>query len=140
MTASKIEIHLVAVLAAAAANMAVGAIWYAPPLFGKRWLAAMGWSQDELEGRKRQGLSRAYGGTFAASLVLAYFLAHGVEFMGATTLLAGAHVGFWLWLGFVATTAVSAYLFEGRTLGLYAINTGCHLASFVVMGSLLAVM
>jgi len=138
--APKIEIRLIAVLAAAVANMAVGALWYAPPLFGKRWLAAMGWSPKELERRKRQGLSRAYGGTFAASLVLAYFLAHCVEYMGASTLLAGTHVGFWLWLGFAATTAVSAYLFEGRPLGLYAINTGCHLAGFVVMGALLAVM
>ena len=138
--APKIEIHLVAVLAAAAANMAVGAMWYAPPLFGARWLAAVGWSPEELERRKRQGLSRAYGWTFVASLVLAYFLAHCVEAMGASTLLAGAHVGFWLWLGFVATTSVSACLFEGRTLRLYAINTGCHLASFIVMGALLAVM
>lgn len=138
--APKIEIHLAAVLAAAVANMAVGAIWYAPRLFGKRWLAAVGWSQEELERRKQQGLSKAYGWTFVASVALAYFLAHCVELLGATTLLGGAHVGFWLWLGFVATTAVSTYLFEGRSLGLYAINTGCHLAGLVVMGALLAVM
>ncbi len=138
--ASKIEISLAAVLMAAAANMAVGAVWYSPRLFGKRWLAAMGWSQKELARRKQQGLSRAYGGTFLASVVLAYFLAHGVEYMGASTLLDGAHVGFWVWLGFVATTSVGAYLFEGRPLALYLINSGGHLAGLLVMGGLLAVM
>ena len=137
---SRIEISLAAVLVAAAANMAVGAVWYAPRLLGKRWLAAMGWSQKELARRKQQGLSKAYGGTFLASLVLAYFLAHGVEYMGASTWLAGAHVGFWVWLGFVATTSVGAYLFEGRPLALYLINAGGHLAGLLVMGGLLAVM
>ncbi|MBI3458045.1 MAG: DUF1761 domain-containing protein [Candidatus Rokubacteria bacterium] len=137
--APKIEISLAAVLAAAVANMAVGAVWYSPLVCGKRWLAAMGWSQQELARRKQQGLSKAYGGTFLASLVLAYFLAHGVEFMGASTLLEGAHVGFWVWLGFVATTSLGAYLFEGRSLALYLINAGGSLAGLLVMGSLLAV-
>ena len=77
---------------------------------------------------------------FLASLVLAYFLAHVVEFMGASTLLDGAHVGFWVWLGFVATTSVGAYLFEGRPLALYLINAGGYLAGLAVMGALLAVM
>lgn len=136
--APKIEIGLMAVLAAAVANMTVGAIWYSPPLFGKRWLAAMGWSPEELA-RRKQGMARAYGGTFVASAVLAYFLAHCVEYMGAATWLDGAHVGLWLWLGFVVTTTVPTYLFEGRSWRLYAINAGSHLASFMVMGALLAI-
>jgi len=137
--APKIEISLLAVLVAAVVNMAVGAIWYSPPLFGKQWLAAMGWSQDELE-RRRPGLSKAYGWTFVASLAMAYFLAHCVEYVGAETPLDGAHVGFWLWLGFVVTTTVGTYLFEGRSWRLYAINTGYHLAGLAVMGALMAVM
>ena len=122
---------------AAVANMAVGAVWYSPPLLGNRWLSAVGWSRKELEQRKKDGMVKAYGATFIASLGLAYFLAHCVGYTQATTLAAGAILGFWLWLGFIATTSISAYLFEGSPLQLYAINTGGHLASFVVMGAIL---
>ena len=132
-------ISLVGVLVAAVANMAVGAVWYSPRLLGTRWLSAVGWSHKEFEQRKREGMARAYGGTFIASLGLAYLLAHCVGFTQATTLAAGAILGFWLWLGFIATTSISAYLFEGRPLQLYTINTGCHLASFIVMGALLTI-
>lgn len=136
----QIKISLVGVLAAGVANMVVGAVWYSPLLFGKRWLAFMGWSQEELERRKKQGMSRAYGGTFAASLVQAYILAHGVDYAGAASAIQGAAVGFWLWLGFVAATGVGSYLFEGRPLRLYAINSGCHLAGLAVMGALVSVL
>ena len=129
-------INLLGVLVAAVMNMAVGAVWYSSGLFGNRWLGVMGWSRKELE-RRKKGMSKAYGWTFVGSLVLAYLLAHCVGYAHATTVTAGAIVGFWLWLGFIVTTSISTYLFEGRPLQLYAINNGCHLASFVVMGAVL---
>ena len=131
------QISLLGVLVAAVANMAVGAVWYSPSLLGNRWLSAVGWSRKELEQRKKDGMAKAYGGTFIASLGLAYLLAHCVGYTQVTTLAAGAILGFWLWLGFIVTTSISAYLFEDRPLQLYAINTGCYLASFVVMGAIL---
>lgn len=136
----QVTISLVGVLAAGVSNMVVGAVWYSPLLFGKRWLAFMGWNQEELERRKKRGMAKAYGGTFAASLLQAYILAHCVDYAGATSALQGAVVGFWLWLGFAAATIVGSYLFEGRPVGLYAINSGCHLAGLVVMGAIVSVL
>src|ERR671929_170953 len=52
------------------------------------------------------------------SLVLAYVLAHFVKFTGAETVKSGALTGFWLWLGFVATSNLETVLFESRPLGL----------------------
>ena len=36
------DLNWLAVLVAALAYFAIGALWYAPPLFGKAWMAAGG--------------------------------------------------------------------------------------------------
>ena len=137
--ASEVKIRLSAVIVAAVAKMVVGAGWYAPKVWGAKWLAWMGWNEKALKERQKH-LARAYGVTFAGALLLAYFLAHCVAYMGAKTPAYGALVGAWVWLGFVATTSLSAYLFDGRPLKLYAVNQGYELVSFAVMGVILAVM
>ena len=135
----EVKIRLSAVITAALANMVVGAVWYSPRVWGKPWLALMGWNQKELQARQRH-LARAYGWTFVSALILAYFLAHCVLYMKAETPAYGALVGVWVWLGFVATTSVGAYLFGGRSPKLYLIDQGCQVAMFAVMGVILAVM
>ena len=135
--ASEINIRLSAVIVAAAAKMVIGAAWYSPKAWGAKWVALMGRSDKEL---RPKHVSRAYGWTFATALVVAYFLAHCVAYMQAVTLAYGALVGAWVWLGFVATTSLSTYLFDGRPLALYAINQGYELVIFMVMGAILAVM
>ena len=139
MAPPEIKIELSAVIVAAVAKMALGAVWYSPKVWGAKWLALMGWNEKELKGRQKH-LSRAYGVTFAGALLLAYFLAHCVAYMQAKTPAYGALVGAWVWLGFVATTSLSAYLFDGRPLKLYLITQGYELVVFALMGVILAVM
>ena len=134
-----VRIRLSAVLAAAVAKMVIGAVWYSPKVWGAKWVAVMGWSDKELQQRQKH-MWRAYGWTFAAALMAAYFLAHCVAYMQAETPVYGALVGAWVWLGFVATTSLSTYLFDGRPLALYAINQGYELVIFIIMGAILAVM
>jgi hypothetical protein len=62
-----------------------------------------------------------------------------VKFTGAETVKSGALTGFWLWLGFIATSNLETVLFESRPLGLYFINNGYHLVGLLGMGALLAV-
>ena len=47
--------------------------------------------------------------------------------------------GFWLWLGFVATTQLSTVIFEERNFGLYLLNVGYQLVACLVCGAVLAV-
>ena len=137
--APEVTIKLSAVLVAALAKMALGAFWYSPRVCGAKWLALMGWSGKEIRQQQRRA-PRAYLVTFVGALVLAYFLAHFIVLMKAQTPAYGALVGVWVWLGFVATTSLSGYLFDGRPMALYAVNQGYELAAFIVMGVLLAVM
>jgi hypothetical protein len=70
---------------------------------------------------------------------MVYILAHFVQYAGAVTALQGAQTGLWAWLGFVATTTATNYVYEGRPWKLFWINTGMQLVVLVVTGMILAV-
>lgn len=134
----QVEVNYLAVLVAAIASMVLGALWYSPMLFGSKWVKLMGWTQQEMEKRKK-GMGKSYGIAFVGSLVMAYVLAIFIAWAGAASVAAGVQVGFWVWLGFLATTGLGTILWEGRPKELYAINTGYELVQLLVMGAILAV-
>ena len=129
------DINYLAVLVAAVVNMVLGAIWYAPPVFGRTWMALVGKTEADI---RRSSAGRAYAITAVVALILSYVLAHFVDYTKATTLVTGAQTGFWLWLGFVATVSAGGFIFEGRPVRLYLLNNGYNLVSLVVMGTILA--
>ena len=134
----QVEINYWAVLVAAVVNFALGAVWYSPALFGKRWLAIINKSEAELEEMKK-GATRGYVLSVVGALVMSFVLAHIVDYGQATTIASGMQSGFWLWLGFVATTNLSSVLFEARPTGLYLISMGYYLVSLLIMGAILAI-
>jgi hypothetical protein len=133
------RINYPAVFVSALAYWALGALWYSPLLFARPFIALMRWTPEQLASVESQGAGAQIVGALLTSLVLAYVLAHFVKFTGAETVKSGALTGFWLWLGFVATSNLETVLFESRPVGLYLINNGYHLAGLLGMGSLLAV-
>ena len=129
------NINLLAVLTAAIANMIVGSFWYSPLLFAKQWM--------KLIGKKKQDLKpnpMLYIGTFICALVTAYIMSVFAQYTHATTISGGLQLGFLTWVGFVATTSATNYLFEGRPKNLYFINYGYHLVTFLIMGIIVAVL
>ena len=133
------RINYPAVFVSALAYWALGALWYSPLLFARPFIALMRWTPEQLASVDAQGAGAQIVVALLTSLVLAYVLAHFVKFTGAETVKSGALTGFWLWLGFVATSNLETVLFESRPLGLYLINNGYHLVGLLGMGSLLAV-
>ncbi|MFH1068962.1 MAG: DUF1761 domain-containing protein [Candidatus Glassbacteria bacterium] len=132
----EVQINYPAVVTAVIVTQILGSLWYSPLLFGKAWVAAVGVSEEKL---KEGGVARAYVGAIAGSAVMAYVLAHFVDYTLSITVAEGLQCGFWLWLGFIATTAAVNSLFEKRPLRLYLINQGYHLACLLAMGAILAV-
>ena len=132
-------VNYTAVLAAAAASMAIGFLWYSPLLFGKQWMKLAGLTEKKLEEAKKKGMVKAYGAMTLGALVSAFVLAHFINFAAAYTPLDGALVGFWLWLGFVVPTMAGDVLFGGKPFKLYLINVGHTLVGLLVAGAILAV-
>jgi hypothetical protein len=133
------RINYPAVFVSALAYWALGALWYSPLLFARPFVALMRWTPEQLSSVESQGAGAQIVVALLTSLVLAYVLAHFVKFTGAETVKSGSLTGFWLWLGFVATSNLETVLFESRPVGLYLINNGYHLVGLLGMGSLLAV-
>lgn len=132
-----VSVNLVAVLVAALAAMVIGSVWYSPLLFVKVWMKELGMTEKDCESGKKD-MPKAMAGQFIASLVTAYVLAHFVAYTGSTTPSAGAHTGFWIWLGFLATGTASAVFFERKSWTYFAITAGCGLVTLLIMGAILA--
>ncbi len=137
-----VPINIMAVFIAAVASMALGALWYSPLAFGNVW-AKMTWSDPKhLAAQKKKGMGKGYAIAFLGSLVMAFVLAHAIEFAGTYLNVAGASAGlmsgFWNWLGFIVPVSLGSVLWEGKSWKLWAINSGYHLVQLLMMGTILA--
>lgn len=131
-----IEINFLAVLAAAVAAMALGALWYSPLLFGKQWVRLMGWGEVVPPSAKKSA-AKGYAIQLALSLVTAYVLAHFVFVWGAATASEGLALGFFVWLGFEVPVMMGAQLWEGKSWKLFAINASYQLVALLVAAVIL---
>ena len=127
-------INYVAVILAAAAAFVVGGVWY--HLLGKRWMAALGKSKEEL---KRAGppVAARMAIAFVADLVMAYMLAGLIGHLGQVRPGTGMISGFFVWLGFVITTQTVNYVFQGQRWPLALIDGGHWLVALLVMGAII---
>jgi hypothetical protein len=134
-------INMVAVLVAAASSIVLGFLWYGP-LFGKPWMAMMGFTKDSMEKAKAKGMTTNYLVMTLGSFLMAYVLAHSLEFASVYTKTYGVSAGlmaaFWSWLGFVAPVQVGDQLWGGKPWKLFLITGGYYLVSLCIMGVILA--
>jgi len=131
----EISINWVAVLVAALVNFVVGWIWYGP-LFGNVWKGLMGFTDESMKSMKLSAMQAMVGG-FITSLVMAYVLSHFVVIFGAIGIAGAFELAFWVWLGFVATTSISAFLWEGKPFKLFVLNAGEQLVALFLMSLVL---
>ena len=123
------EVNLFAVLVAGVVPMVIGALWYGP-LFGKRWIALMETTEEEL----REGFNplKVHGVGFVLALVTAYVIAQlvaevspeSVSLMGGGggSAMVGVHVALMALVAFVLPAAHQSVTFEGRKAGLAWLN------------------
>lgn len=129
------EFNWIAIIAAGLSAFLVGGLWYAPPLLGKAWQAAAGLSDEQLA-------AGSPGKTFGLAAVLSTIAATVFSmFIGpkpdlAFAIGAGASAGL-CWVG--ATLGI-LYLFERRSLKLWAINTGYATVQFTLYGAVLSLL
>lgn len=137
----EVPINYLAVGGAAVASMVIGFLWYGP-IFGKKWIALMGFTQEQISAAKKKGMAKQYALMFVGSLAMAYVLAHALVFASAylktSGVSAGLMTGFWNWLGFVAPVTLGSVLWEGKSPKLWVLNNGYYLVSLLAMGVILA--
>ncbi len=126
------EVNWLAVLAATAAAFVLGGLWYSPLLFGKRWQAAAGLSDEQVNSGSP---ALIFGGAFVLALIasacFAFFLGPRPELGFATS--AGLAAG----LCWVATSFGINGLFQREKASLVLINAGYHTLQFTLIGLIL---
>ncbi|MCW5716546.1 MAG: DUF1761 domain-containing protein [Bauldia sp.] len=120
---------LAALVGAAIGNLGVGSVWYSPLLFSKVWQREVGISDVDI---RSSNFAMIFGVAFILSLIAAVLFAAwlGPNPEVGDALVAALVVG----LGFVGTSLGINYLFERKSLTLWAINTGFLTAEFLVIG------
>src|SRR5438094_10066761 len=86
----------IAIVLAGVSAWIIGAIWFSPPVFGRRWMAALGLKQEQL-GNPAPG--------FVAALVISFigatFLRWVIGVAGATSVGGGLEGGLIMWLAVI---------------------------------------
>jgi len=122
-------INWLGVLLAALATFAVGGLWYSV-LFAKAWQREAGVTDEQL----KHGTVRVFVGSFLLALVMAVVLAAFIGDAGAGFgTLAGLAAG----VAWVAAALGINYLFERRSLTLFAINASYNVVAFTAMGAII---
>lgn len=138
----EVVVNYLAVLLAAVASMVVGATWYSQSVFGKSWAKLAKVKLDMKLSGSQQAMM--YGGTFVASLLTAYILAHVTflshSFFKYDFLQTALTTAFWLWLGLTAARVYVHDTFEGRPVKLTMMTAGFELLTLVVMALVIGLM
>jgi hypothetical protein len=129
-----------AVAVSAAATMVIGFVWYSPLLFAGPWMRLMGHDPNDKSkvAEMQKSAGKMYGITFIATIVSAIVLAKIIDLTSVNTVLYGMKVGFFVWLGLVATVQLTGTLFGKQPAKLFLINTGYQLICYLTMGAILA--
>ena len=124
------DVNYLAVLLAAVAFFAVGAIWYTA-LFGKAWQRETGISEQTMQGAN---MPMIFGLCFAAELVVAWLLGHMIARLSPPP-----HVVMMMAVGLggaVMTPAIAInYLYQRKSLKLFLIDAGHFIVGTAAMGA-----
>ena len=138
MTLQIVPLNYVAVVVAAIASMVIGFLYYSPSLFGGKWMKLAGITKKEADKAMKQGMAKTLVLGFITALVMAWVIAMIIGNVGAATVTEGAMVGFWAWLGFVATFSYHGVLWGKQPHSLGTLQNGNNLISMVVIGAIIA--
>lgn len=132
------QINILAIIVSALVSMVLGFAWYSQALFGKAWIAAMGFTPETMAKNKQRGMAKILVVNAIATLVMAWVFAMLNYNLGNIAVRQGVATGFWVWLGFVAPVLLNDVLFGGRKLQAFFINAGYQLVALLAMGAILA--
>jgi len=129
------EINYLAVLACAIFFWLLGAAWYSPAMFAKKWMKLIGVTREP---GKRDGLLLGMTASFFGDLVMSFILANIISWAHIAGFSKGSVMGVLIWMGFIAAPNLPQGLYEKRPFNLFAINSGYWLVGLFIVGGILA--
>ena len=127
-----------AVVIAGVVMWVLGAVWYS--LFGSLWMTFTGVTEEMTTMMTTTDTVMMYGGSIVAFIVVFYVQDHIMFTFKASSIKDAVTCGFWMWLGFIATSFFVQLVYQMKPYGLWFIDTGYWLLSMIVGSIILAAM
>lgn len=130
------NVNFLAVLVATIAAFFLGFVWYSF-LFGKRWMKELGFSEEEL--KKGANMGMIFGSTLALTFVMGLGLAMlwHTEDPTKLTWSVGLLHGLFIGVCFLATSTGINYLYQRKSLALWAIDAGYQVCFLALQGAII---
>jgi hypothetical protein len=126
-----------AVLVGAVVYFVIGALWFAPQVFGKPWMAAIGWD----ESRPRPEMNPvSYAGPAIFYLVSAIATTLLARATGTDNLTEGITLGLVVGLGYALVVTATDAVFDPnkpKPWNWFAISGSYHVVSLVLVGAII---
>ena len=129
------QVNWLAVLAAAVAYFALGAIWYSKPVFGSKWAQGHGINMNDPAARK--GAGQVMMLSFVAFVVICIALAFLVVRINLSGLMSGVKLGVITGGGFSWMTICISYLYTKKPMSLHLIDGIYHVAGQIIAAIIL---
>lgn len=129
------SVNYLAVVVSAVVALVIGFVWYAPPVFGNRWMSYLGTTQAQLGNPGPMGMATGVVASLANAWVLAVLSLN----LKGSTLTDGVLLGILCWLGFMATITAAQISFEKRPWGLWLLNNAHNVLVQILMGAIVTV-
>lgn len=131
------KVNWAAVIVAAIVHFVAAAVWFT--LLTNQWLAGIGKTRESM--MEQAGGSPVYYPylvAFLCNIVIARVLAQVIIATSPNpNAMHGMRVAFYAWGGFVATTFLTEYVFELRSVSIWLITAGYPLIGMLIMGAIL---
>jgi hypothetical protein len=127
------DLNWLAILLGGLAYFALGALWYSPVLFVKKWIAYLKIDVNNADAKK--GMGMMFGGSFLMMFIQALAIAILAERLGirGDGWMSGVKLGALTGCCFSSATIGVNYLYEKKPFGLFLINAG-----YAVVGNIIA--
>lgn len=133
------HINFLAVLVASLAAFALGALWYSPILFGKKWQLNVGLKKEDFE---NVNFAKTYGTSFLLMFIMGIGLDQllNVHLTNIDNFVEGAFHGAIMGFFFSAMSIGINYLYQQKTLTLYFIDATYQILFLFIMGGIISIM
>ena len=130
------DVNWIAILVAAIAAFALGALWYSRTLFGRQWMAAHGHTPEKLAAMQ-SNMGKTYAFSFITYLIMAMVIALLMGLTGGNSVAQGVVIAVLAWLGFGFTIGLNSNLFSDKPSAAFMIDAGYQFVHVIVMGAII---